>query len=147
MKYEYTNSDYLASIDRELAKRAVTYPKILQKMIKNDVDFHLYDNEIAKQSGQVRKLRNARHLFESFIDCAQEFKQECFDELLREYKMRRKCYARFVMFKRMTQDEAMYEKYLWRELTIYFAETYLGNAQLAIDAMETKKCRLKIPDS
>lgn len=67
-----------------------------------------------------------------------------FSELIREYKMRVKYYPRWIWIDRsrsgprMTQKTADYELAVWRELCIYYAETFLGSAQIALDALESK---------
>ncbi len=139
MIYQYTTADYLAAIDRELAKRATTYPKILAKMIKKDVEFEVYDDAVANQADQIIWLKSSRIVFDTHIDFSIRYLVECFEELLREYQMRRKCYPRFIMFKRITAQTAEYEISLWRELTVYFAKNYLGDdAMVAIEAIEMK---------
>lgn len=142
MKYQYTTADYIAAIEREQAKRATTYPKIIAKMIKNgeDVTIKTLEMQYAKEL-----LIGVHYIIEDSLDSMfiDVIKMEMLNELIREYKMRRKCYPRFVIFKRMTYETAEYEKWIWRELCIYFAETYQGDAQIALDIIETKTRKRK----
>lgn len=132
--YQYTAEEYIAAIQREQAKRATTYPKIIAKMTKKGEDEAEIKKAFYAQCSQSALLSMALDTF-----CGNHSKEETpyyaiLTELVREYKMRRKCYERFVMFKRMTEETARYEKWIWRELCFFFAETYMGDAQIAVCA-------------
>lgn len=139
MKYLYTTADYIAAIEREQAKRATTYPKIIKKMEKNGAD----ESEIKKvfnaQIHQSAILSFGLDTIRGIYSPETTTYYSIHHEFIREYKMRRKCYPRFIYFQRMTQETADYELAVWRELTIYFAETFPGDAQIALDALETKR--------
>lgn len=140
-KYEYDIRDYLNAIYREKDKRDKTYPKMIAKMEKRGD--HVLD--VAAQCSilgcQFSQLDAVRKLMLYNDPVTIEEKSGMLNELIREYKMRRKCYPRFVMFKRMTPETAEYEMGLWRELCIYFADIYIGSAQLALDYIQTKTRR------
>lgn len=125
MKQHFETSEYIAAIDRELAKRATTYPKILVKMAKQR-DPAMFEEE-GKMTIQSARLAGARRVIIENIDYIDP--QSGFDyvsELVREYKMRKRVYPRFIYFKRIDETTAQYELAVWRELCIWFAEKYLG---------------------
>jgi len=96
MKNEpFTTAQYIAAIDRELGKRATTYPKILQKMMNTEgMDADEYISEVEKQRTQIRRLRNVRYLIAESDTAQASILSECLYELTREYKMRLSYYPR-----------------------------------------------------
>ena len=137
MKYLHTTSDYVTAIEREQAKRSTTYPKILLKMKKNGQMEAVIAAQFQMQGIQNQRLNLALTAIrdgkiESHVSVV-------FQELVREFKLRKKLYPYFIFKHLITEDTANIEISVWRELTIYFAETFLGDAQLAIDALETKR--------
>ena len=125
MSYKYTIPDYIAAIEREQAKRATTYPKILKKMERKDVEFTIYDLEIKKQFNQNQSLNTVLDALKTGVCKSHVQVSLAALELEREYKMRKRCYPRFIYFKRITQETADYEMAIWSELFIYFVESFL----------------------
>lgn len=136
----FTTADYIAAIDRELAKRCTTYPKILQKMDKRGMPDAEISQKRVEMDGDNMMLNLALRAIQ-YNNLMPELHESVLAELSREYKMRRKCYLRFIYFKRMTQETADYELIVWRELCCYFAETFMGGAHVALDAIQPKTRR------
>lgn len=143
MKYNYTLGDYNACIYRELKKREATYPKMIAKQEKLGIE----DKELAKTlDDQILRLRLAWMRLKGFgeennwrgVTAEMEF-----PELIREYHMRKRCFPRFILFKRISPEEAAKEMAIWMELCLYFAEKYLGDAAIALSAMETRTRKRK----
>lgn len=139
MKNIFTTDQYLQAIDREMGKRATTYPKILAKMKKRgkpeDIEAAMeFDNEVVKQYTQVRRLKNARYLVDAAPvgQIGEGLAEECLYELTREYKMRLSYYPRLVWLdrnrdrKRLDQATADYEIAVWKSLCFWFAKEYLN---------------------
>lgn len=138
-KDNFTTDDYLQAIDRELGKRATTYPKILAKMKKRtDIEPEQFDNEIAKQHTQMCRLRNAHFLVEAAPvgelekNFSYNLAYEALHELTREYKMRLSYYPRLIWLdrnrdrKRLDQATADYEIAVWKSLCFWFAKEYFN---------------------
>lgn len=144
MKYQYTIADYLAAIHREQAKRSTVYPKILTKMVKNGED-------ISKISGEMRYQNELLILVEYMIEDDVEDvysgsqKIDALNELVREYKMRKRVYPRWIYLDknrkrpRITQETADYEMAVWKELSIYFEKKSLGSTRVFMNALEPKR--------
>lgn len=125
MKYLYTQSDYIQAITRELNKRETTYPKMIAKMIKNGALKTDIDEQTVIMEGRCIALKQIKNMIRN--EWGTEVSKEwLFDELIREYKMRVKCYPRFVMFKRITQQTADAETSVWKELCIWFSDHFMG---------------------
>lgn len=120
-------SDFIAAIDRELAKRQSTYPKIITRMQKQQASPRRMANEMQRQSLQNCRLQAVRNtLAENLYAIDAQSACEYLDELHREMKMREKVYARFVLFRRISPEAAEEQKAVWRSLIVYFRETYLN---------------------
>ncbi len=121
----YTVSDYLDTITRELQKRATTYPKIIAKKIKQGVDQDNINTIIHQQTIQVCRLEWIKTVIRE-IDTLDNQSALCYmEELNRELKMRKKYYPRLIYFKRITPEVAQYEIDVWAALTNFFYEKYL----------------------
>ena len=121
----YTVSDYLDTITRELQKRGTTYPKIIAKKIKQGVDQDNINTIIHKQTIQVSRLEWIKTVIRE-IDTLDNQSALCYmEELNRELKMRKKYYPRLIYFKRITPEVAKYEIDVWAALTNFFYEKYL----------------------
>ena len=121
----YTVSDYLDTITRELQKRATTYPKIIAKKIKQGVDQDNINTIIHQQTIQVSRLEWIKTVIRE-IDTLDNQSALCYmEELNRELKMRKKYYLRLIYFKRITPEVAKYEIDVWAALTNFFYEKYL----------------------
>lgn len=143
MRYQYTTDEYLMSIRREKVKRDKVYPKIITKMNKAGGDTLV----IIQDFGYRRELLECvEYLIQGFgiTIYSENTKNDAFQELMREYIIRKRIYPRWIFLDRnrksprITQETADYELAVWKELTIYFAETFLGGAQIALEALETK---------
>ena len=122
----YTVSDYLEAINRELQKRATTYPKIIAKKIKQGVDQEEVNALINQYATQVSRLEAINSIIRNEVDTIDSPSAAVYvDELMRELKMRDKYYPRLIYFKRITPEAAKYERLIWAELTNFFYEKYL----------------------
>ncbi len=122
----YTVSDYLEAINRELQKRATTYPKIIAKKIKHGVDQEEVNALINQYATQVSRLEAINSIIRNEVDTIDSPSAAVYvDELMRELKMRDKYYPRLIYFKRITPEAAKYERLIWAELTNFFYEKYL----------------------
>ena len=121
----YAVSDYLDSITRELQKRATTYPKNIQKKIKQGVDQDKINTIIKQHATQTSRLEYIKSIIYDvdYIDAPTA--EVYLDELKRELKMRKKYYPRLIYFKRITPEVAKYEIDVWAALTNFFYEKYL----------------------
>ena len=125
---DFTNDDYKAAVDRELSKRLTTYPRIIAKMYKKQ----LSAEDIAKaqhdQNMQMYHLQNIRFCLEqNFIPDEPTIFGDMLTELKREFKMRQKCYPRWVYFHTkstgksgMSQEIATQELAVWKSLILHF---------------------------
>jgi hypothetical protein len=132
MKNEpFTTQQYIAAIDRELGKRATTYPKILKKMEKqgcekDDIQVRAHEMTFSNEC-----LLCVKYLIEGYGDYDAWQIKEALTELTREYKMRLSYYPRLVWLdrnrdrKRLDQATADYEIAIWKSLCFWFARTYL----------------------
>lgn len=123
----YTIADYIAAIDREMAKRQTTYPKIITKMQHRQASPRRMTNEMRRQSLQNCRLLAVRNaLAENLYAIDAHSASQYLDELKREMKMRESVYDRFVLFRRISPEVAEEQKALWRSLIAYWNETYCG---------------------
>lgn len=121
----YTTTDYLAAIDRELAKRQSTYPKIIDKKAKRGETPRRISNELHRQAVQHARLRSVRDIIRDGTDYLDPLStHDYLTELKREMKMRESLYKRFVIFKRITPEVAAEQQAVWRYLVEWWQETY-----------------------
>lgn len=125
----YTISDYLNAILRELAKRQTAYPKIIEKMRKGGATNEDIIAATTEQRIQYELLQEAENYL-SVIRPTDGISEAIWRELLRELRMRKKCYPRWVAFRRMDADTAEREIHIWQALTDHFHETYCPDAPL-----------------
>lgn len=137
---QYTPQQFTEAIQRELAKRATTYPKIIDKKRKRIIsemiarDEYLHDAEhaammqtmddVVKQKIQYELLEAVLNFMELGNNHASGFEKAMMDELNRELKMRKRVYPRFVYFKRIKPEIAEQEIAIWAALCEYFKENY-----------------------
>lgn len=140
---QYTPQQFTEAIQRELAKRATTYPKIIDKKRKRIIsemiarDEYLHDAEhaammqtmddVVKQKIQYELLEAVLNFMELGNNHASGFEKAMMDELNRELKMRKRVYPRFVFFKRIKPEIAEQEIAIWAALCEYFKENYSQN--------------------
>ena len=130
IKYNFGINDYAHAVSRELHKREKAYSKMLIKKKKQgytDIDLLNLSVVLNKQSDAL-KVVHALLRGETIWLLKGElvFSELLFTELIREYKMRVKCYPRFVKFyKSITQETADYELAVWKELCVYFSQVYM----------------------
>lgn len=155
----YTTHDYLDAIRRELEKRRSAYPKIAAKKEKQwlreaeeqlmtyaEAAQYVDSNMIAittEQRIQYELLQEAENYL-SLTRPTPDIAEAIWRELLRELRMRKKCYLRWVAFRRMDADTAEREIHIWQALTDYFHETYCPDARLRI--RRARKNPGKIPE-
>jgi len=130
MKYKFDRNDYARAVTRELQKRAKAYPKMIAKKQKQGMDSIELNHFIQIQNGNNDALRLISELLANDFNELEALVSGCNDwllaELIREYKMRVKCYPRFINFyKSITQETADYELSVWKELCVYFGKVYL----------------------
>lgn len=140
MKDTFTTDDYLQAIDRELAKRATTYPKIIEKKSKSGIDSDELKAICKKMKQQANWLKNTKTAIEMgcpiVIEIDSIWIMPCLLELIRELKMRKSYYPRLIYFKRLDQETADYQIAVWESLTRWFAKQYLD-----LDELPTKRTR------
>lgn len=137
---EYSTSDFIEAIERELALRATTYPKILKRMEKRGEDRLKIDLEQNDQYNQNYFLRNALYTIKDPM--LERSRRKSYEELLREYKMRVKIYPYFIFRKRIEKEKADFEIDVWKALVIYYAENFLPNQDYTKDL--ERKTRRKL---
>jgi hypothetical protein len=125
---DFTNEDFKAAVDREIAKRLTTYPRIMAKLQKKGSSFE----ELAATSDahifQMYNLQNIRFCLQQFfVPSEPSILDDMIAELKREFKMRKKCYPRWVWFHSksegksgISQDTATFELAIWKALIIHF---------------------------
>ncbi len=145
MIYQYTIEDYLKAIRREQAKRHSTYPKIIEKMEKRGEDIDEIDKLSAEMKLAHTLLVSIGLQLEGYSQPPEWAVTDCMNELVREYRMRKRVYPRWIYLDknrkkpRITQETADLELAVWREMTIFYAFNFLDNEQMAIDLMEGKR--------
>ena len=125
----------LKTIEREVKKREVTYPKMAHKKFMNA--FKLTDKEALTKAPidlqkfcdalnlQLLRLKNIHYIIDnniSFLD--PHSANEYLNELIREYNIRKTCYPRFIYFKRIDKETAYNELIDWQNLINYFNDKY-----------------------
>lgn len=122
----YTTTDFLHAIQREQAKRATTYPKLLAKMVKEGATAKRTANAISKQNLQNGRLLTVYNVLRDSIDYMDaQSAYWLLQELQREMKMRESVYKRFVMLKRITPEAAEEQLSVWRALCKHWEEKYI----------------------
>lgn len=140
MTYQYTEDEYAQAITREMGKRATTYPKIIAKKYKQSMPVH----EIAQleliMDCQNLALAGVKNILDYGAPSIEISMDWLLEELIREYRERKRCYPRWVGFyKMMTAEAAAYELAVWEELCIWFADAFMFDSQIAITALEPKR--------
>ena len=125
---DFSIVDFSSCVDREISKRLTTYPRIIAKLYKNSAS----EAEIAKaqheQNVQMYNIQNIRFcLSQDFIPAEPAILSGMLTELKREFKMRKKCYPRWVWFHTksngksgISQETATQELAIWKSLIIHF---------------------------
>lgn len=127
MKQKFEFSEYIAAIDRELAKRATAYPKKLAKMLKSGVTEEEYFSTVFCQNRQNERLNKASLIIGNpSVLIAEEFKMVALHELTREYVLRKRLYPRWVKLRRIDDVTAEYELAVWRAMTFEFAKQHFN---------------------
>jgi len=129
----FTTVQYIAAIDRELGKRATTYPKIIKNMQKRGAELQEVVSRQIEMNWNNSRLTAAKYIIEGYAAFYKETDiQNALDELTREYKMRLSYYPRLVWLdrnrdrKRLDQETADYEIQVWKSLCFWFAKEYLN---------------------
>ncbi len=133
-------NDYKQAIKREQRLRSTAYPKALNKLKKRNASEEEFNMLLMLQVRQDRLLNYALAIVvhtPSPESINPDFIQEIASELMRELKMRKKCYPRFVNFYRsMHPADADYEISVWESLIRWFIKEYQG-----LDELPTKRNR------
>lgn len=120
----YTTTDFIAAMERELIKRSTTYPRIVAKKQKQNVSNEEIMDIVATQRLQYDMLKYAVAALMQVMEIGTELPKSIYDELRRELKMRKKCYKRWVYFKRMAPEVADYETAVWAALVEWWGQNY-----------------------
>lgn len=125
---DYTLEDYKSAVERELSKRLTTYPRIIAKMYKKERAAEDIGTAQHDQNVQVYNLQNVRFCLEQdFIPDEPTIFGDMLAELKREFKMRKKCYPRWIWFHSrsdgksgISQETATQELSVWKSLILHF---------------------------
>ncbi len=120
--------EYLPLINREIAKRLITYPRMIERKKKtwtpeqiSEGEHLMYSIELARQKQYLTSLRD-------FILCigalSMPYRVDIFRELQRELRMRKQYYPRWVKWGRMKEETALEETVQWEQMTHDFHEKY-----------------------
>lgn len=130
---------FIDAIQREQAKRATTYPKMIAKRQKQGMPL----DEIIEMQRQMN-IQNARLdqtlvIIKNDISIDASSAIEYLGELMREFKMRVNYYPRLIFYKRIDQTTADYEISTWKALCEWFAKEYVGMDELFFKSGRTRK--------
>jgi len=135
---EYTTQDYLQAIEREQAKRATTYPKMIAKREKQGMP----EDELSALKQEFKIQNVCLHWIHTIIRHDMTIDppnaQIYLNELIREYKMRIKVYPRLIYFKRMDATTAQNEIAVWKSLCQWWAKNHLGIDELTFSSKKKK---------
>lgn len=129
---QYTTQQFIETMQRELQKRATTYPKIIKKQQGKWAKEELSESDIlnktidltTSQRLQVELLSDALTLYQG-DETKRPLATGIFAELERERAMRKKVYPRLIYFKRITQETADAELAIWNALCEHFKANFL----------------------
>ncbi len=121
----YTTHDFLHAIAREQAKRVTTFPKLIQKMEREDATPKRISTACARMALQNARLLSVYNVLRDGVDLDAESAIILSAELYREMKMRETVYKRFVMLRRITPEAAEEQVAVWRALVRHLAEKYI----------------------
>lgn len=130
---------FIDAIQREQAKRATTYPKMIAKRQKQGMPL----DEIIEMQRQMN-IQNARLdqtlvIIKNDISIDASSAIEYLGELMREFKMRVNYYPRLIYFKRIDQATADYELAVWKSFCEWFAKEYVGIDQLVFKSGKARR--------
>lgn len=140
----YTVAYFTAELQRERGKRQATYPKIFEKALKKEQKICEIEGRSKEETDSRIMLENIklttkqRIQFELLEDAMRamanpgaevilsvQHASAVHSELLRELKMRKKCYPRWVYFKRMDALAAEELIRLWTALCEYWKDHFV----------------------
>lgn len=130
---------FIEAIEREQAKRATTYPKMIKKRQKQGMPLDEIVEIQRQMNIQNSRLDQALVLIKNDISIDAPSAIEYLGELMREFKMRVKYYPRLILFKRLDQSTADYEISTWKALCEWFAKEYVGMDELFLKTAKTRK--------
>lgn len=117
---------FIEAIEREQAKRATTYPKMIKKRQKQGIPGSEISELMRLMEKQNKLLHEISMTIQHKIMISTTEAEEYLSELIREYKMRKTYYPRLIYFKRLDQITADYEIAIWKSLCEWFAKEYVG---------------------
>lgn len=123
--HSYTITEFIAAMERELIKRSTTYPRIVAKKQRANVSTEEIMDIVATQRIQYELLKDAVAALMHRMDMDPGVSKAIHAELLRELKMRKKSYPRWVYLKRMKPEIAEYETDVWAALVQLWKESYI----------------------
>jgi hypothetical protein len=109
-----TKKGFEKAIQREQAKRATTYPRLIAKGKLNE-------HTAAIRAGL---LQTALEVLTLPLDIDFRTELDILEELCREMTCRIRYYPRMILFSRITAETADFEAAAWRELLEYWASRY-----------------------
>jgi hypothetical protein len=126
--------EFIAAIEREQAKRDITYPKMLKKLrVKlesNEAKLEEYLELQNTQAEQNHALRSAKYTMEDSVFYSENVYRYEIKELVREMDMRLRYYPIMIIRHQISKEDAEIEKRVWRELVEYFNERYCPSVEV-----------------
>jgi hypothetical protein len=131
--HPYTQEIFLAAIDRELKKRESTYPKMIERKIKNwaglpeDLpdELNALRAQLNRQKCLLSWVKSTIRHAEFYTFCPAGYRTEdCFRELQRELRQRNSIYPRWIRWGLLDPVVAAAEINIWGELTKWFQQAF-----------------------
>lgn len=126
----YTLTDYTTIIRRELSKRQSAYPKIMAKRIREGYNGQAQINLATEQRLQYELLQDAEKYLVLINPSDPNHAAAIWRELRRELRMRKRCYPRWVAFRRMEAADAERELHAWTSLCDDFHREFCPEAKI-----------------
>jgi len=125
----HPQQQHLDTIQRELVKRSITYPKIVARKQKQwaaeELDvLSLTIDLTTTQRIRYELLDSLYCMIEIWDDLSQNEKLAIFRELQYERRLRKQYYPRWVRWQRMTEETALAGIAEWEALTNWFWQTH-----------------------
>lgn len=124
----YTTGDFLDTINREIAKRQTTYPKMIAKRAQQgatDQEMKILTDQLGSQLTLLTVVQSIIKDNLDFLDPASAARY--YLELHREMQMRKRYYPRAIYFKRIKPEIAAQETAVWGHLCRWFKAKFVGD--------------------
>ena len=123
----YTTGDFLDTINREIAKRQTTYPKMIAKRAQQGATDQKMEILVDQLGSQLTLLTVVQGIIKDNIDILDPASAaRYYLELHREMQMRKRYYPRAIYFKRIKPEIAAQETAVWGHLCRWFKAKYVG---------------------